>query len=168
MRTTLLAALLLCSCAASHQPAPSHPETVRTEPDTGQQKVDTSAQKVESSGILSAVGALFSTPEGTARRQAVKLAKASVPRKCPSCVFTSGTGNTVAVAGKKAGPVVQADSGASVNLTAIGKNKAPNASAPNATATATTETGLSYWWLLLIPVGLAVVYRKRLFPLLFA
>jgi hypothetical protein len=65
-------------------------------------------------GLFSGVGKLFSTPEGVARRQAVKLAKAAVPRSIgKGAVYALNS--KVANGFKSDAPVTAADSNASVN-----------------------------------------------------
>ena len=129
-------------------------------------KVETPAQKVDSSGQKVETPAppfFLSTPEGSARRQAVRLAKASVPRKLGKGAVYAPKATEVVNAYKNKAAVINADSGAIV--TAIGKNKASAATAPNATATTSTSKGVSYWWLLLlaIPAGWWV-YKKIVIP----
>ncbi|MGY3091071.1 hypothetical protein ACVWYF_004135 [Hymenobacter sp. UYAg731] len=82
----------------------------------------------------------LSTYAGRARRQVVKLARATIPRK-----IKIGKGGqyaplaTVALnAGNKGGPIAHADSGATLTQTVVNKNKAALAAGPNATATQTT------------------------------
>lgn len=100
-------------------------------------------------GLLSGIGNLFSTPEGRANRQAVKLAKAGVPRsiKVKDGAFSWG-GDAVAI-GKKAGPsIIKSDSAT--------QQVATNAVAGKGnTATQTaTETKPGFWGALLgNPVG---------------
>ena len=113
-------------------------------------------------GILSGIGRLFSTPAGIERRQAVRLARASVPRKLAKGAVYAPQATQVAVGYKNRAAVVLADSGATV--TAIGKVKAPVASATGATATQTNPTtGISWWWLLIPAAYVAFrVYRSTI------
>ena len=116
----------------------------------------------ERPGILSGIGRIFSTPAGTANRQAVRLARATGPRKLAKGAVYAPQAKQVVAAYKPSAAVVLADSGATV--TAIGKAKAPLAVGPGATATQTNPTtGLS-WWLLLIPAGYVAwrVYRSTI------
>lgn len=121
-------------------------------------------------GILSGIGRVFSTPAGIERRQAVRLARASVPRKLGKGAVYAPQARQVVAAFKPRAAVVLADSGAVV--TAIDKNKAPVAAGAGATATqavekkgfwATIASGLSWWWLL-IPAGYVAwrVYRSTI------
>ena len=131
--------------SAAQMAPPAKPDTVRTPP----------------AGILSGIGQVFSTPAGIARRQAVRLAKASVPKKLGKGAVYAPKATEVVNAYKNTAAVINADSGAIV--TAIGKNKASAATAPNATATTTTSKGISYWWLLIPAAGLALwLYRKTI------
>ena len=122
-------------------------------------KPDTAAAYVSPSqapGFLSHIGTVFSTPAGVERRQARKLARASVPRKLGKGAVYAPHATQVAVGFKNRAAVVSADSGATV--TAIEKVKAPLAIGAGATATQTNPTtGLS-WWLLLIP-GAWIAWR---------
>ena len=113
-------------------------------------------------GILSGMGRIFSTPAGIERRQAVRLARASVPRKLAKGAVYAPQATQVAVGYKNRAAVVLADSGATV--TAIGKVKAPVASATGATATQTNPTtGISWWWLLIPAAYVAFrVYRSTI------
>lgn len=105
----------------------------------------------------------FSTPEGTARRQAVRLARAAGPRKLGKGAVYAVNSDVVS-AYKPAAAVVRADSGAVVST--IGKNKAPAATGTGATATSTTTkpgfwgavAAAFNWWWLLLPAGY-VAYR---------
>ena len=107
-------------------------------------------------GLLSGIGTLFSTPTGIAHRQAVRLARAAVPRKLAKGAVYAPQARQVVAAYKPTAAVVLADSGATV--TAIGKAKAPVAIGAGATATQAVEkpgfwgavaSGLSLWWLLI-------------------
>ena len=113
-------------------------------------------------GILSGIGSVFSTPAGIARRQAVRLARAGVPKKLGKGAVYAPKATEVVNAFKPRAAVINADSGAIV--TAIGKNKASAATAPNATATTTTSKGISYWWLLIPAAGLALWLYRKTFP----
>ena len=124
-------------------------------------KVPSSTEKGTKPGILSGISQVFSTPAGRAHRQAVRLARAAVPRKLGKGAVYAPKATEVVNAYKNTAAVINADSGAIV--TAIGKNKASAATAPNATATTTTSKGISYWWLLIPAAGLALwLYRKTI------
>lgn len=110
MRTALLLAALLLSACNSTRPQPderrnaellappisptSMSETPLPDINVGQSKP----------GILSGIGNLFSTPEGRANRQAVKLAKASVPRSIGKGGVWAPNAQTVANGFKSDGP----------------------------------------------------------------
>lgn len=118
---------------------------------------------------------IFSTSEGTARRQQRKLARARVPRSIGKGAVYAPQALKVVNAYKPRAAVINADSGATV--TAIGKNKAPAATAAGATATATTKEAASWkvwalWigvvggalglWYLAAPLVAALPSRQRL------
>jgi len=154
---------LLAGCAAT-KPRNDAPGPVAATPDvyTKPDSVNTSPEPVRAVYTKPALlTRLFSSPEGSARRQQRKLARAQVPRKLGKGAVYAPQAREVVSSYKPRAPVIKADSGAAV--TAIGKAKAPVASAPGATATATESTGLS-WWLLLLPAaGLAFwLYRKTI------
>lgn len=102
-------------------------------------------------GPLSGIGRLFSTPEGVARRQAVRLAKASAPKigkKAQGAIITGNGNNDVkqAQSTKEAGPATNAGAGAVVSNTDINKNKGAAATAPHATATDNDVKPGFPWW----------------------
>lgn len=139
----------------------AHPEAQRSISHAPIDRGASAALPPAKAGVLSGIGKVFSTPEGTARRHAVKLAKASVPKKVGKGAVYAPKATEVVNAYKPKSAVVKADSGAIV--TTIGKNKAPAATAPNATATSTESTGISWWWLLVPAAGVALyLYRKTL------
>lgn len=168
---------LFCFLLAAHvtgcrtsQPTPDERATASVVPPPVQ--LDTVARVVSppAPGILSGIGHIFSTPAGIERRQAVRLARASVPRKMAKGAVYAPQARQVVAAYKPTAAVVLADSGAMV--TAIGKVKAPVAIGAGATATqavekkgfwATVASALSWWWLL-IPVGYVAwrVYRSTI------
>ncbi|MCC2547730.1 hypothetical protein LJY25_14840 [Hymenobacter sp. BT175] len=77
------------------------------------------AQGGQKSGIFSAVGDLFSTPEGKAHRREVRLKKAAVPRKLgKGAVYAPDNQGQIAAAWKNAAPIANADSGAVVHQAA--------------------------------------------------
>jgi len=100
-----------------------------------------------------------------------------VPRKCKGCTFNLVAGNqTNAVVGKKATAAVgdgasatavakasapvATSAGDATDNTKVGQRGGAAATAPNATATATTEKAGFPWWVLSIPVVVYVGYRK--------
>ena len=121
------------------------------------------ARPVAAPGILSGIGQVFSTPQGIAHRQAVRLAKASVPRKLGKGAVYAPKATEVVNAFKPRAAVINADTGATVM--AIEKVKAPLAIGAGATATQTNPTtGLSWWWLLIPAAGLALWLYRKTFP----
>ena len=151
----VLAALLLAAhvtgCRPS-RPATERPTAGIAAPYTPTRPDSTAAPCIEQpAGILSGIGTVFSTPAGIARRQAVRLAAAAVPRsiKVKDGAFSWG-GDAVAI-GKKAGPaIVKSDSAT--------QQVATNAVAGRGnTATQTaTETRAKDWKAVLAgPVGIA-------------
>ncbi len=112
-------------------------------------------------GILSGLGKVFSTPEGTARRQARKDAAATVPRKLGKGAVYAPAAKEVLYAWKPDAPVVSADTGSTVNV-AVGK-KAPVIAGDGNTVPTTNNNGFP-WWMVAVGIALAgvVVYRKRL------
>ena len=129
----LALALSFAGCRAA-RPDPTEAATAQ-KVDSSPQKVDSSAKKVDSSGILSGIGNVFSTPAGRAHRQAVRLARAAVPRKLgKGAVYAPAAKQVVSAYKSRAGVAVAADS-ATVQL-------ATNAVAGRgntATQTATTQ-----------------------------
>lgn len=124
------------------------------------EKVPSSPEKGTKPGLLSGIGRLFSTEQGRANRQAVRLAGAGVPRRIgKGAVYAPNNAGKIINGGNKpSAPITNADSGATVSVTAIDKNKGAAATGPGATATNTNPaTGLSWWWLL-IP-GAYVAWR---------
>jgi hypothetical protein len=136
----LLAALLLASCATSRKPAEqltdTHVAQSPASPSKGlplyQQELqgadvadihvgdsaDATAhiyvQPAQKPGLLSGIGRVFSTPKGTARRQARKDAAATVPKKLGKGAVYAPAAKEVLYAWKPDAPVVQADSNATV------------------------------------------------------
>ena len=104
----------------------------------------------------------LSTPEGSARRQARKDARAAVPRKLGKGAVYAPNATEVVAAYKNKAAVINADTGAVV--TAIEKVKAPLAIGAGATATATTTKGLSWLWLLVPAAGLAFWLWRKTIP----
>ena len=129
----LALALSFAGCRAA-RPDPAEAATAQ-KMDSSPQKVDSSAKKVDSPGILSGLGQVFSTPAGRAHRQAVRLARAAVPRKLgKGAVYAPAAKQVVSAYKSRAGVAVAADS-ATVQL-------ATNAVAGRgntATQTATTQ-----------------------------
>ena len=142
----LLLAAHLTGCRASKPPEAQRKDTTQARP--------VAAPVVKPPFFLS-------TPEGSARRQAVRLARANVPRKLGKGAVYAPKASEVVNAYKPKAAVINADTGAII--TAIGKNKASAATAPGATATTTTSKGLSWLWLLVPAAGLALwLYRKSI------
>ena len=158
----LLLALLLLSGCAAHRPAPVAalaPIAVLPAP-----------------GLLSGLGNVFSTPQGRADRQAVRLARAAVPRSIGKGAVYA-VNSKVATGYKAKAPTVQADSGATVSTAAANaqqqtvrgngnqlqaKQANPTTEAPGPLAVlANNLTGWIPWAIggLLL---LAVVFRRRL------
>ena len=133
----LALALSFAGCRAA-RPDPTEAATAQ-KVDSSPQKVDSPAEKVASPGILSGLGQVFSTPTGRAHRQAVRLARAAVPRKLgKGAVYAPAAKQVVSAYKSRAGVAVAADS-ATVQL-------ATNAVAGRgntATQTATTPQALS-------------------------
>lgn len=132
----------LDSCVTRPRPAPNEGPRVMMRLDTtaNAQKTGIPPTYAGSAGIARLTDALgLSTPAGRERRQQRKDAAATVPRtvKVKDGAF-SWNGDAVAI-GKKAGPVTSAGAGATVSVTAIGKNKGAAATAPGATATNTVS-----------------------------
>ena len=129
----LALALSFAGCRAA-RPDPAEAATAE-KMDSSPQKVDSPAEKVDSPGILSGIGQVFSTPAGRAHRQAVRLARAAVPRKLgKGAVYAPAAKQVVSAYKSQAGVAVAADS-ATVQL-------ATNAVAGRgntATQTATTQ-----------------------------
>ena len=134
------------------------------------------ANATQTPGILSGIGNLFSTPQGRVDRQAVRLAKASVPHSIgKGAVYAINS--KVATGYKAKGPTVQADSGAIVSNAASNaqqqtvrgdgnklqaKQANPTTEAPGPLAV--LAQNLTGWipWAIGGALVLAVVFRKRL------
>ena len=129
----LALALSFAGCRAA-RPDPTEAATAQ-KVDSSPQKVDSSAKKVDTPGMLSGLGQVFSTPAGRAHRQAVRLARAAVPRSIgKGAVYAPAAKQVVSAYKSRAGVAVAADS-ATVQL-------ATNAVAGRgntATQTATTQ-----------------------------
>ena len=157
----LALALSFAGCA-SHRPAPVatiEPVAIAPAP-----------------GILAGIGNVFSTPQGRADRQAVRLAKAAVPRSIgKGAVYAINS--KVAAAYKPKAAVVNADSGATVSNAASNaqqqtvrgngnqqqaKQVNPTTAAPGPLAVIANK--LTGWipWAIGGLLVLAVVFRKRL------
>lgn len=96
------------------------------------------------------------------KAQAANLARAGVlPVKLKNSSLATGTGSVATTITKPTGPVATGAGGATDN-TKAGQRGGAAATAPGAVATATTESGLSYWWLLVPVAGLLWWQRKRL------
>jgi len=108
--------------------------------------------------LTDAVG--LSTPQGRARRQVRKDLRAAVPHSIGKGGVYAPQALKVVSSYKSRAAVINADSGATV--TAIGKNKAPAATAAGATATATTKEAASWkvWalWIGVVGGALALWY----------
>ena len=161
--------LAVHGCAA-HRPAPVAAipsDTVRTQPGHLSEPVP---------GILSGIGDIFSTPQGRADRQAVRLARAAVPRKMGKGAVYA-VNSKVVTAYKAKAPTVLADSGATVSNAAANaqqqtvrgndnhlqaKQANPTAEAPGPLAV--LANNLTGWipWAIGGVLVLAVVFRKRL------
>jgi len=146
---TLLLAAHLTGCRASKPPEAQRPAAVIPTP------IPVPAPAVVKPPFF------LSTPEGSARRQLRKDARAAVPRKLGKGAVYAPKATEVVNAYKPKAAVINADTGAVV--TAIEKVKAPLAIGAGATATSTTSKGLSWWWLLVPAAGLALwLYRKTI------
>lgn len=123
-------------------------------------------------GPLSSIGKIFSTPEGTARRQARKDAAATVPKKLGKGAVYAPAAKEVLYVWKADGSVALASDSATATVTdntKAGQRGGAAATAPGATATTTTKNGLPWWPFALAAVLVgAYVYRKRILPSVFA
>ena len=176
----LLAALLLFGNLAgcrSSQPAAERPNAGTPTHDTPRRPDSTAAPCIEQpAGILSGIGNVFSTPQGRADRQAVRLARAAVPRSIGKGAVYAVNSKVVAAYKAKA-PTVQADSGAIVSNAAANdqqqnvkgdgnklqaKQANPTREAPGPLAV--LAQNLTGWipWVIGGALVLAVVFRKRL------
>jgi len=100
------------------------------------------------------------------KAQAANLARAGVlPAKLKNSSLAQGTGAVATTVTKPSGPVATGAGSATDNRKA-GQRGGAAATAPKAQATATTESGLSYWWLLVVAAGLVWWKRKWLVGLL--
>lgn len=161
-------ALTFAGCAA-HRPEPVAPVS-------GLSVAVARPDSIPRPGLLSGIGNLFSTPQGRANRQAVRIAQAAVPRKLGKGAIYA-VNSRIASAFKAKAPTVLADSGASVNnaaansqqqavkgngnqLTAKQANPTQQAAGP----LAVLMQNLTGWipWVLAGAFILAVVFRKRL------
>jgi hypothetical protein len=152
----LVVTLALSGCASHRPVTDQRPNAELVAPpvglDTAVVTSNVPANVTTKPGLLSGIGRVFSTPEGIARRQAVRLAKASTPHgiKVKDGAF-SWNGDAVAI-GKKAGPsIVKSDSAT--------QQVATNAVAGHgntATQTATTPEAPGFWATLGKPLGYAV------------
>ncbi len=107
-------------------------------------------------GPLSSIGKLFSTPEGSARRQARKDAAAAVPKKLGKGAVYAPAAKEVLYSWKADGPVAQATDSATASAadnTKAGQRGGAAATAPHATATTTTEEAGWPWWSWLVLLG---------------
>jgi len=173
--------LLLVGCAHPNTPPPPQAEPIGAD-------TLTSAYSLASQPIELKLHAADSgyTPQQVVRRRLFGLLPpkaaptptvASVPRKCKGCTFNLVAGNqTNTTAAKKstvaagdgasattvakASAPVATSSGDATDNTKAGQRGGAAATAPNATATATTEKAGFPWWVLSIPVVVYVGYRK--------
>lgn len=167
----LVLTLALCfgGCAA-HRPAPVATiasDTVQPAP---------AARPTPAPGILSGLGHIFSTPQGRADRQAVRLARATVPRSIGKGAVYA-VNSRVVTAYKPQAPTVQADSGATVSTAAANaqqqtvrgndnrlqaKQANPTTAAPGPLAV--LANNLTGWipWAIGGALVLGFVFRKRL------
>lgn len=94
--------------------------------------------------------------------QAANLACAGVlPAKLKNSSLAIGNGSVATTITKPTAPVATG-AGSATDNTKAGQRGGAAATAPGAVATATTESGLSYWWLLVPVAGLLWWQRKRL------
>jgi hypothetical protein len=99
------------------------------------------------------------------KAQAANLARAGVlPTKLKNSSLATGTGSVATTVTKPRGPVATG-AGSATDNTKAGQRGGAAATAPDAVATATTASGLSYWWLLAVAAGLVYWQRKRLIGL---
>lgn len=160
MRTALLLALTLslASCAGSRSvPEATPPATALS-----------TAVAVDSLAGLPPY--LVPAPVGSTPRQrrqwqkaqAANLARAGVlPAKLKNSSLATGAGAVATTVTRPRAPVATG-AGHATDNTKAGQRGGAAATAPDAVATATTESGLSYWWLLVPVVGLLWWQRKRL------
>ena len=175
----LTLALAFAGCA-SHRPGPAPmPSRIPvTQQVPGQQRPEKlpPVPNHASAGLLSGLGNVFSTPQGRANRQAVRLARAAVPRSIgKGAVYAINS--KVAAGYKPKAAVVNADSGATVSNAAANaqqqtvkgngnklqaKQANPTTEAPGPLAV--IANNLTGWipWALGAALVLAVVFRKRL------
>ena len=171
MKTTVLFLALCLSGCAAHRPAP----LVVIPADTAQ-LAPVHLPTMAAPGILSGLGHIFSTPQGRADRQAVRIARAAVPRSIGKGAVYA-VNSKVVTAYKAKGPTVQADSGATVSNAAANaqqqnvkgngnklqaKQANPTQEAPGPLAV--LAQNLTGWipWVIGGALVLAVVFRKRL------
>ena len=96
------------------------------------------------------------------KAQAANLARAGVlPAKLKNSSLATGAGAVATTITKPTGPVATG-AGSATDNTKAGQRGGAAATASGAVATATTESGLSYWWLLVPVAGLLWWQRKRL------
>ena len=166
----LTLALAFAGCA-SHRPAP----IAAIASDTSKTGITGTAPS-QVPGVLSGIGHIFSTPQGRADRQAVRLARATVPRSIGKGAVYA-VNSKVVTAYKAKAPVVQADSGATLSIAAANaqqqtvrgndnqlqaKQANPTQEAPGPLAV--LANNLTGWlpWAIGAALVLAVVFRKRL------
>ncbi|GAB3303767.1 hypothetical protein [Hymenobacter tenuis] len=162
---------LVSSCRGSRlpeKPAPGVPELTAQKPDVVQDSkahaVAHATAHAEKPGILSGVGRIFSTPEGTARRQARKDVAATVPRKLGKGAVYAPAATEVVAAYKSKAPVINADSGAKVATATEGVAQAGEGNS------ATQERNGLPWWPFFLGGALVLtwIFRKTLLPFWFA
>ena len=170
----LILALALSGCAA-HRPAPvvyAPADTLRPVPEAVRPVVAPAVP-----GFLSGLGNVFSTPQGRADRQAVRLARAAVPHSIGKGAVYAVNSKVTNGGNKPTGPVTQADSGATVSNAAANaqqqtvKGNGNKLAAKQANPTQQTKgwaaalvDNLTGWipWAIGGALVLAVVFRKRL------
>ena len=169
----LLLTLCLTGCAA-HRFAPMAAITSDTIKHSDNNRSASSSTPLP--GILSGLGNVFSTPQGRADRQAVRLARATVPHSIGKGAVYA-VNSKVATGYKAKGPTVQADSGAIVSNAASNAQQQtvkgdgnklqarqanPTTEAPGPLAV--LAQNLTGWipWAIGGALVLAVVFRKRL------
>jgi hypothetical protein len=100
------------------------------------------------------------------KAQAANLARAGVlPAKLKNSSLATAPGAVATTVTRPRAPVATG-AGSATDNTKSGQRGGAAANAPHAQATATTGSGLSYWWLLVPLVGVLWRQRKWLFGLL--
>jgi hypothetical protein len=161
--------------APAHHHTANHTPDVGTPPSKGLAAYTKQVAAADKPGALSGFGKVFSTPEGVARRQARKDARAARPAapliQGKGAQFAPNANGSVQNSYKPKASAQAADSSTATasDNTKAGQRGGSAATAPGATASTTTKNGLP-WWPFAVGATLVVlfIYRRRLLPGVFA